>query len=106
MTAIARAVKIAGIVAVAVGALYFRSFMHMDDDFKSCHQSAMDIVALWEKVDHYPPDVEHDQVDEYLHVCMIGHGYEYKPSSWVHCATEKIQTCYKPSLDSALRTIF
>ena len=97
------------VIAIIGGVLYFKAISRLSGDFHICHLKAMDIVRNLDEGAfhlHYPPDVEHDQIDEYLHTCMLGKGYAYHPSAWKRCPTEKIATCYGPTLESEFLALF
>lgn len=89
-----------------LGALWvaddIRHAIAVGDNFDSCHQTALQVTVVekfapWQLL--LPPLLNtHDQIDELIQRCMLARGYDYTPSAWARCPTEKIGVCYsKPS---------
>lgn len=93
--------RIAWLAVVAVP-VWMWAASRTTKDFRTCHTLGLDVVQLWEKTVHFPPETEHDLVDEQLHVCMLGKGYSYHPDGWEHCPTEKLPSCYRPGIGTFL----
>ena len=94
--------KMAIAFAVLWAADGWQTASRLHDDFKACHEQALQVLVI-EKIPpiqlHLPPDLnQHDQVDELIQRCMLAHGYDYAPTGWEKCPSEKLPACYdKPT---------
>ncbi|CAN0620317.1 protein of unknown function [Burkholderia multivorans] len=95
--------KVALVIAVLWGIDEWRDFNERTDDFFKCNDQAARAIAEGHGSAQIalllPPGLsEHDQIDELIQRCMAARDYDYVPSGWEHCPTEKLPGCYhKPS---------